>query len=44
MGGGSEVVIVKARRGGLSAPDLVLSEFEQALLSSIRAAAKEPSP
>jgi len=42
--GDSEVVIVRARRGGLSAPDPVLSEFEQSLLSSIRAAAKEASP
>jgi hypothetical protein len=41
---GSEVVIVRARRGGLPAPDTVLSEFEQSLLSSIRVAAKEPSP
>lgn len=42
--GKSEVVIVRARRGGLSAPDPVLSEFEQSLLSSIRAAAEEASP
>lgn len=41
--GNSEVVIVRARRGGLSAPDSVLSEFEQSLLSSIRAAAEQAS-
>jgi hypothetical protein len=38
--GDSEVVIVRARRGGLPAPDPVLSEFEQTLLRSIRAAAR----
>jgi hypothetical protein len=42
--GDSEVVIVRARRGGLAAPDPVLSEFEQSLLGSIRAAANEASP
>ncbi|WP_416393261.1 MULTISPECIES: hypothetical protein [unclassified Curtobacterium] len=34
----SEVVIVSARRSGLPAPDTVLSQFEQSLLTSIRAA------
>jgi hypothetical protein len=39
--GDSEIAIVKAMRGGRSAPDQVLSSFERSLLDSIRAAAQE---
>ncbi|PZE35748.1 hypothetical protein DEJ31_11380 [Curtobacterium sp. MCPF17_031] len=36
-----EVVILAARRGGLTAPDAVLSQFERSLLASIRTASKK---
>lgn len=39
--GRAEVVILAARRGGLAAPDAVPSQFERALLASIRTASKK---
>lgn len=39
--GRTTIAIVHARRGGLAAPDSVPSQFEGALLASIRAAAED---